>query len=64
MPIAIDISPTVERALDHYAAAHALPSRQQAVASILSTFLEQSGHLDRTPERGTRPQDLTTANDD
>jgi len=64
MPIAIEIPPEVERALDDYAAANAMSSRQQAIASILSAYLEQSGHLGRTPEHGTRPEDLTTANDD
>jgi len=64
MPIAIDLSPEVARALDDYAAVNALSSLQQAIALILSAYLEQSGHLGRTPEHGTRPEDLTTANDD
>ncbi|WP_062211580.1 hypothetical protein [Aureimonas sp. AU12] len=64
MPVALDLPVEILQAIDGFAAAEMIHSRQQAIATLLAKALEDAGHLPHKPEVGTRPEDLTTANDD
>lgn len=64
MPLSVHLPPHLIKAIDDYAAGEAIGSRQQAIVVLLAKALEGSGHLDHVPQEGTRPEDLTTANDD